>query len=209
MSTAAPTVPGQVLRWRLLIALVAAGAAVGLLVAAVTPAMYTATARSLVATRSTSSVSDLQQGVPFAQQVGRSYAAIATTPSVLDGVIQDLHLATTPDALARRVRAGVAPDSVVLDIAVSDPSPARAARIANAVQGRLGAVADSPGSSTTDRSELTSIEPAVAPRAPSSPSPSVDLLVGALGGAAVALLVALLRAIRRSRPGGPTALSTP
>lgn len=189
--------------------LVVTGALVGLLVAAGTRPTYTATARSFVSTRSASSVSDLQQGASFEQQAGRSYAALATKSYVLEQVIADLHLATTPDALAQRISAQTAQDTVVLSIDVTDPSAAQAARIANAVQDRLTSTVASLAPAVRRGGELTTIQPAVPPAAPSSPNAPVDGVLGALAGAVGWLLIALIAALRRWRPGPPGGLAAP
>lgn len=196
-------------RWRLLLLLVLVGALVGLLVAATTPPVYTATSRSFVSVRSPSSVSDLQQGGTFAEQVGRSYASLATTPYLLEQVVRDLHLATTPGALSRRITARTPQDTALLDIDVTDASPARAARIANAVQQRLGTTAASLAPSGEQHPALTAVQPAVPPTGPSSPNAPTDVVVGALGGAAVWLLVVLIAAIRRRRPRAGSGLAAP
>jgi capsular polysaccharide biosynthesis protein len=181
------------------------GAVAGLLVAAATRPMYTATARSFVST-SSASVSDLQQGAASAPQAAASYSAAARSSAVLQGVIDDLHLATTPEALAGRVTARAVPDAVVLEIDVTDPSAIQAARIANAVQDRLGRVV---APSAQQRTAVTAIQRAVPPAAPSTPDVPVDGVVGALGGAAAWLLVALVRALRRWRPSPPDGLAAP
>jgi succinoglycan biosynthesis transport protein ExoP len=196
-------------RWPLLVVLVVTGAIVGLVVAAGTRPMYTATARSFVTSSSPSSVGDLQQGASFVQQAGQSYAALAKRSYVLEHVITDLHLASTPEALGRRITAQIPIDTVVLSIEVADPSPAQAARIADAVQDRLARTVHSLAPAVTHHSELVPIERAVPPTVPSSPSVPVDGVLGALGGAAVWLLMALVVAARRRRPPAGDGLAAP
>lgn len=196
-------------RWALLVALVVIGAIVGLFVAVGTRPMYTATASSYVSVRASSSVSGLEQGASFAQQAGQSYAALATNSFVLQRVIEDLHLATTPEALARRITAQTAPHTVVLTIDVVDPSAVQAARIANAVQERLGSTVGSLAPSVTHAARVTAVQRAVPPTAPSSPSVPLDVVLGALGGAAVRLLMALVAAVRRWHPSPGGGLAAP
>lgn len=196
-------------RWALLVALAVIGAIVGLLVAVGTRPMYTATATSLVTMRSASSVTDLQQGGSVARQVGRTYADLTRTPYLLQGVIADLHLATTPEALAEHITAETPVDTALLRIAVVDPSAAQAARIANAVQERLGSTVGSLAPSVTHAARVTAVQRAVPPTAPSSPSVPLDVVLGALGGAAVRLLLALVAAIRRWHPGPGGGLAAP
>lgn len=203
------TTHGRHGRWPRLVVLVVVGAIVGLLVAAGTRPMYTASAKSFVSTRASSSVGDLQQGASVAQQASRSYAMLATKAYVLDGVIADLHLATTPDALAERITAETSTDTTVLHVDVTDASPAQAARIANAVQEHLGRAVGSLAPAVNRDTEIRAIQRAVPPAAPSSPNALVDLLLGALGGAAAWLLIALVAAVRRWRPGPGGGLAAP
>jgi capsular polysaccharide biosynthesis protein len=82
-------------------------------------------------------------------------------------------------------------DAVTIRIKVTDPSAQRAARIANAVPERLGAVVESLSPQRDGRSSLrvTTVQAARAPQRPASPDPGAALLLGALGGAAVGLVV--------------------
>ena len=70
-----------------------------------------------------------------------SYAEVATSPRVLAPVIQQLGLRTTPKELAESVEATVPVDTVILEIAATDPDPTRAAEIANAVGQELAKAA--------------------------------------------------------------------
>jgi capsular polysaccharide biosynthesis protein len=209
VSDAATTALGRHRRWPLLVVLVVTGAIVGLLVAAGTRPMYTASATSYIAVRSTASVGDLQQGGSVALRAGRSFAALATNRRVLDGVIEDLHLATTADALAQRIVAATAQDTVLLTVDVTDPSPTQAARIANAVQDRLGRTVAALAPAVRQGTGLTLIRPAAPPGVPSSPNAPLDAAIGALAGAAVRLLLVLTVAVRRRRPGPTGGLAAP
>ena len=76
------------------------------------------------------------------QRLSATYALIATTSPVLEAVISNLGLQTTPDVLRERIRASAQPDSSLMTISAQDPDPAQAASIANAVAEEL--VAASP-----------------------------------------------------------------
>ena len=77
-------------------------------------------------------LTDLAQGSSFAEKQMTSYAEVATSPLVLDPVIDRLNLETTSTDLARTVTAVIPPDTVILEISAVDPDPKRAAAIANA-----------------------------------------------------------------------------
>ncbi|GAA4749189.1 hypothetical protein GCM10025783_21790 [Amnibacterium soli] len=193
----------------LLAALVAAGAVAGLLVAATARPMYTASATSFVSVGRPSSVGSLQQGASAALRAGRLYAALATSTPVLADVVEDLHLTATPEALAQRISARTVQDTVLLRIAVTDPSAAQASRIANGVQDRLARTGGALAPAVRQGTALTAIQPAVAPVVPSSPRALVDGATGALGGATAWLLIALVGAVRHRRPGPSGGLAAP
>ena len=106
----------------------------------VMPKKYTATTRLFIAVAG-DSVSDLAQGSDFAEKQMASYAEVATSPQVLEPVINRLGLRTTPKELAESVEATVPADTVILEIAATDPDPTRAAQIANAVGEELAKAA--------------------------------------------------------------------
>jgi capsular exopolysaccharide synthesis family protein len=60
-------------------------------------------------------------------------ASLLTEPMLLGQVISGLRLHTTPDALAKEVSAVAETNTELVDVIVDDPSPSRAAQIANAL----------------------------------------------------------------------------
>jgi capsular exopolysaccharide synthesis family protein len=84
-----------------------------------------------------SSVSDLSQGASYTQNLMPSFAALATTASVLDPVIQQLAVHKTDAELAREVRAKTTLGTVTMQIIVTDASAQQSAAIANAVAAQL------------------------------------------------------------------------
>ena len=75
-----------------------------------------------------------------AQNLSSTYATIAKTRPILEGVIAEQALEITPGDLATMVQVDAPRDSALLTIAVQDTIPARAAAIANALAERLIAV---------------------------------------------------------------------
>ena len=86
------------------------------------------------------SVQEAVQGLDFTAQQMKSYAEVATSPLVLGPVITELNLGKTPDQLATMTKVTVPLNTVILEIAVTDSTPARAAQIANAVGEQFTAV---------------------------------------------------------------------
>ena len=161
------------------------------------PKKYTATTQ-LFFTVAGKSVSDLAQGSDFAASQMTSYAEVATSPIVLEPVISDMGLPTTPEALRESIEATVPFHTVILEIAVTDSDPHHAARIANAVGEQLTTVAEgfTPGwQAESETVSVTTVAAARVPLVPSSPNISLNLGLGLIAGFALGIGVAVLRQV--------------
>ncbi|NBT47923.1 MAG: polysaccharide biosynthesis tyrosine autokinase [Actinobacteria bacterium] len=157
---------------------------------------YESTTRLFVSTSGTESAADLLTGNSFTQQRVKSYADIVTSPKVLDSVVAELNLQSIEDKLPDRISANVPLNTVILEITVSDPSPYRAASIANSVANSLEQVVTS--LETVDPTvsspiKLSVIQPGEPAKSPASPRPVLNLALGGLIGLALGFGVALLR----------------
>lgn len=189
-------------RWLLvaIVALVGAGCAAGLSLA-VKP-VYQAKASVYFSPPFGDSASDLSQGVNYTRYQMQSYASLATQPVVLRPVIESLGLDTTAEALADRVSATASQDTVILGIEASDPSPQRAAEIANAVATEVGTVAKNlmPGAGgRASNMTIATVGEAIAPTQPVSPRVVPNILAGLFGGLFLGFVVAVLRDLLDSR----------
>jgi polysaccharide biosynthesis transport protein len=180
----------QVLRRRWISVTIVALATIAL-TAAVTLAMitkYTATTRLYFSAEASESLTDLAKGMT-------SYAEVATSPLVLDAVINELNLQTTSTELARTVTVVVPPDTVILEISAVDADPERAAAIANAVGAEVAHVVGDLSHERTDGSKAVqaiTLAPALVPTQPSSPNVLLNLLLGVLLGPLFGVGAALL-----------------
>jgi polysaccharide biosynthesis transport protein len=172
---------------------IASGAAATLLV---TP-QYTATSEVIVqVVPQSDDPAGLAQGTSFAQKTVDTYAVVAVSPTILQPVITDLGLQTTPDALKRRMSVDAGSSSAVMDINVSDRSRDTAAEIANRATDELSAfVSDlTKGPKGVGTVKIKQIAEATPPPSPSSPNVPINLLVGGIVGLIVAgALIALRR----------------
>ena len=75
--------------------------------------------------------------VLVSQSLSTTYATVATTRPILDGVISQLGLGVTSDDLLSRVAADAPVSSTLLTITARDAVPTRAAAIANAMAAQL------------------------------------------------------------------------
>lgn len=165
---------------------------------ALTP-KYTASTRLFFGVQGAASGSDLAQGSTFAENQLSSYAQVATSPLVLQPVIDKLGLQSTPDQLATQVSAYAPTDTVIIQVTVNDPSAQQSANIANAVGQQLASVASDLSPRRQDGSQAvkaTILAPAQVPTDPSSPNflrnIAAGLILGLLLGVAVAILRRLL-----------------
>ena len=102
-------------------------------VSLLTPARYSTRSMVYFSVPSTDSTSSLNKALAYANSLVRSYADAATTPKVLDPVIADLQLHRTSRELADSVQARAPIGTTIVEVRATDPSPQRAAAIANAV----------------------------------------------------------------------------
>ena len=184
-------------RWVSIVLLTILGIGAAALLTYVTPKSYTATTQSFVAiSNSGSSSSDILSGATFAPQRVKSYTQIVDSPEVLQPVIDQLHLNTTVQALAKDVSASSPLDTVLIEVQAKNGQSQLAADIANAASRQLGIVVErleTPAGTTSSPVKVSLTNPAVAPAGPSSPRPVLNLALGALIGLALGLAYAFIR----------------
>jgi len=160
-----------------------------------TTKQYRASAQIFVAIGSANDASQLAQGNTFTQARVQSYTSIATSPAVMQPVIDKLRLGLTPDELAAKVSADAPPNKVLINIHATDHSPELAAKVANAV-------ADQFSQTVSDMDRIRSnvavvqlrvTHPAAIPGAPVTPRTKLNLALALLVGLALGTGIALLR----------------
>lgn len=133
------------------------------------------------------------QGALLAEQKARAYAQLIVSDRVLDEVTFDTGGPVAASAITVQSTAG----NPTLTVKVADPSPQRAAMVANALADKT---ADLVSDLERPRDPILStvvtlrvVAPADVPTTPSSPNLKVDVLVGAVIGAVLGLSAALIR----------------
>jgi non-specific protein-tyrosine kinase len=196
-------------RWPTVVVCLALAIGAALAATGLTTPVYEARTQLFVATHTGDDTAQLNQGQSFSQARVQSYAAIVTTRQVTEHVVKQLRLRTTPEELASRITADAPLNTVLINITVRDTAPRRAALIANAVGERFSAVVEQletpkhpAGSKKSGKhAEGDSASPvslgitqeAVAPIAPVSPRPLLNLAAGVLGGLLLGAGVVALR----------------
>jgi capsular exopolysaccharide synthesis family protein len=184
--------------WRTWCVCIMVGLIAAILYNTFAPVRYTAVTTSFVtmAESANATSGDVFQGAQFTAQRLKSYAPLGTSPEVLQPVINDLQLETSVDDLRGMIEVTSPPDTVLLQVGVTDPSRREAVRIADAVSTRLGQrieELETPRVRGASLVDVTITHPAELPVAPSSPRKLLDLMIGALAGAAIGLVAALIR----------------
>lgn len=191
--------------WPLILVASLAGALMALLLSLLMTPQYQAQSQLFVSVKSAGQVTDAYSGGLFVQQRVKSYVDVVDSPAVLDPVIEQLGLDTTYTQLAPNVTAQTPPNTVLLNVSVTDTSPERAAKIANAVAtsyaAEIARLEGADGSTPPLRSgngpqvpvQATVIKPAQVPLAPVSPRTSLNVLLGLLLGLLMGVGVAVLR----------------
>jgi succinoglycan biosynthesis transport protein ExoP len=185
--------------WLVVLVFMLAGLGVAALLALVQTPRYTATTQLFFGVGQGKSVTDLTQGSTFTERQMSAYGRVATSPLVLDRVIQDLNLNTTPTELAKEVTAEPVA-SVILAISATDTDAGQAARIANSVGKELAATTVelvAPGGAGS-QVQTTILTPATAPTSPSSPVLIRYLAVGLALGLLLGVGASLLRHFRNA-----------
>jgi len=174
------------------LAVVAAGA-----VALLRPPEYTAKLTMYVSAQAGDTADGAYQGGLLSQQRVTSYVELVSSTRVSREVVRRLDLLQTPEALAGQITASSALDSVLIDIVVTDRSPARAAQVANSVGEVFTRLVDELERPTTADGVppvvVRVVQRAAEPVSPSSTGLPLTLALGLLAGLAVGVGAALAR----------------
>ncbi len=188
--------------WMVVIGLAVIGGAVGFGVSALTKPVYEATASLYFSMSQATSPSDLNQGSTYTQGQMLSFAQLATSSRVLQPVIDDLGLDTTPARLSRSIVVTNSPSTVILEVKVSAGSPEEAAATANAVADSLtDAVREVSPVREQGAPAISAslIDKAVPPTVQALPNKPRDALFGVLAGAVIGIFVAVVATLLDTR----------
>lgn len=182
-------------RWKLIAAcLLLTVAAAALITLRATP-QYAATARLFVSTPQ-SSTSDAYQGGLFSQQRVASYADLITGENLAQRVIDRLNLQESSADLAEQVSSSVSPETVILEVTVTDPSPQRAHVLARAMAQEftqfVQELETAPGKKVSPI-KATIVDSPERPTTPVSPQPIRNLGLAAVIGLLLGVGLAVLR----------------
>ena len=153
----------------------------------VTP-MYTSETTIIVLSRTGSSETLTYQDSMFSLQIMKDYERIIKSRSVVEKVIDELHLDVSTDTLTSRIKVNSEDNTRVVGINVSDPDPERARSIADSV--RINSSEQIKKVLNADAVNM--VDPADLPTSPSSPRVFRASILGALIGALIAAIVLVI-----------------
>lgn len=183
--------------WLVIVILIVVGAAGGYAVAKLSPDTYRSTGALMVTSDLGSSTAELVQGNTYVQNLVATYVLLARSELVLQPVIDELDLDTTPRALATTISASSPLNSVVIELSTTSRSPRLAQQVNAAVMDSLSTVVTSQVAPQADGKptvRLTVIQGADEPRFPFAPSTRNYVMLGGLGGLVIGLGFSILRA---------------
>lgn len=188
--------------WVLIIGLAVLFGVAGYAISSTAEPQFQSRASLFFALNQGTSGADLNQGSAYTQNQMLSFARLATSSRVLQPVIDDLDMATTPRDLARSIAITIPQDTVVLDVTATSTDPDRAALIANSVAAELASVVQRVAAESAEGSaNITAslIDDAVPAAVQSSPNKTRDAVLAAALGFILGVLAALVATIADTR----------
>lgn len=178
-------------RWRTLTVGTLLGLVAGVCVSLLTTPLYQSTTQLFISTPGSGSIasqvreSSPYRGDQFSRERATTYRALVLSKNVSDTVAANLGLNITGADLNKKVSARIVPDTVLLEISVTDASAMSARRLATAVADQAATVIralETPRGMVIPTVEPVIIEPAELPSTPIEPDKLRNLLLGgALG----------------------------
>lgn len=194
----------RIMRRRWVSILLVAGVLLGLAVAftALKTPSYSSHARLFVTTTAQSDQGGLLQGSQFSAQRVKSYADLVTSRELANRVAEDLNLSGGPGALSGMVSASVVPDTVNLQLTVTDVDAHEAQRVAQAYAEQLTDLVrelETPPGETTAPVKATIVDSASYSATAVSPSWPRNIGLGLILGLLCGFGVAVLREVLDTR----------
>jgi succinoglycan biosynthesis transport protein ExoP len=196
-------------RWRVVVLLTLVGVAVSVAVTATQTKTYTARAQLFVSAQDGGTSGDIGSayaGGLFTQQRVKSYVSVLTSLRTAGLVKVDTGSSLPVEAIAKKISASAPLDTVLLNVAVSDPDPAVAQRLANSIGKVFPALVEDierPAGGGTPPVKVSVVQPAALPEAATSPRPNLNLALGLLLGLGAGIGAAILRETLDTSVKGP------
>ncbi|MGE2836585.1 polysaccharide biosynthesis tyrosine autokinase [Mycobacterium sp. SMC-4] len=162
-----------------------------------TTPLYQASTRLFVSTTSGATLSDMYQGNRLSQERVVSYAQLLTGQTLAQRTVDKLGLDISASELQENIKAGVKPDTVLIDVHVMDESPVRARDIANTLSeefvGLVRELETPPDSGARADARVVVEQRASIPESPVVPKTTRNIAAGLGLGLLVGVGTAMLR----------------
>ncbi|MBA2774338.1 MAG: polysaccharide biosynthesis tyrosine autokinase [Nocardioidaceae bacterium] len=182
-------------RWQLIVVCVLSAMAGAVLFTLQATPVYSSTSKLFISTP-TNTYSDPYSNSLFSQERVASYAELIGGEDMARRVVDKLDLSTSPAALSSEVSTSTNPDTVLLNVTVTDPIPARAQLVADAVAKEFTqyiAELETSAGQNTAPIKATIVDSADLPASPTSPRPLRNLSLASFFGLLLGLGLAVTR----------------
>lgn len=159
---------------------------------------YTATTQLFVSTTGATSTSDVFQGSQFSQERVSSYAQLLTGAELAGRVADDLNLQMSAQEVAAEISVAVVPQTVLLNVSVTDPAPERAQLIAAELGEQFSsyvAELETPNAGGASPVKVTVTEQSTLPAAASSPDTTRNIALGTIAGGVIGVALVIVRVL--------------
>jgi capsular exopolysaccharide synthesis family protein len=183
-------------RWKLIIAVLVLSMLAALAASLLTTPKYAASTQLFVSMTGQDSTTTAYEASLFSQQRVTSYVQLIQGQQVAQRVVDALMLPISATQVANEVSVKVVPNTVLIGVTVTDPSPARARDIANALSTefiKLAAELETPQGGTTAAAKVTVVQQASLPTTAVVPQTVHNIGLGAVVGLLLGIGLAVLR----------------
>ena len=189
--------PLRLVQWLQIVAAGILGMIVALVIASLQTSVYQSDTKFFVSASGASDPANSSQA-DFVQERVKSYPSVVDSQQVMQAVITQLRLSTSPSDLAKKVSATVPVDTAVVEVTVSDSTAAGAQRIAQGIATVLPPYLErlERGAAKTSPVNVTNVQAPTLPSGPSSPNKTLDVALGLIVGLALGAAWVLWRASR-------------
>lgn len=182
---------GLIRSWPLILLCAILGVGIAAVVNQTAQPRYQANLTFFVATAGTNAASALQAD-EFAQRRINSYVGVISSEKFAQTILSDTRLPLSPTDITDMVNAAVDPDTVLLNVSVTDVDPNRAMQVARSVAANLDRViGEVDNRSNKSQVELRVISGPTLYPTPVSPRVNLNLALGLAIGLAVGVVLAL------------------
>lgn len=184
-------------RWLTVINCAVLGVLIASIITILIPRVYAAHTTNFVSTAvDGTQPASLYQNSQFALGQVASYTQVVHSPSVLQPVINDLHLNMTTNELDKRITAANPTGTVIIDVKATSSTARQAQAIADSVSRHLDSAIEAletPRAGGPSPVKVSIAVPAKVPSAPVSPRTPLNVALGLLIGLAIGIATAVLR----------------